>query len=242
MTRYNREMRLLQNGKQAVEVCIRSEIRPIISSSLALALSFAMLGISNYVPVIQFGLLSAEVMVVAIAGELLITPILLQTTQLITLWDMIGLKLQQEVIEGSKFFEGLRQGQIKKVVLLGRLLEKKEGELAITQGEPGSSMHLLLEGEAEVVGRDPATGRKMILARLKPGDIFGEIALVEPGPRSADVRAVQPLKYLEIDWEGLKRVQRVYPRIGGALFLNLSRILGQRLVQTDRLLLAKIEP
>jgi predicted RND superfamily exporter protein len=242
MTRYNREMRLLQNARQAVEVCVRAEIRPIISSSLALALSFAMLAVSNYVPVIQFGLLSAEVMVVAIAGELLITPLLLQTTQLITLWDMIGLKLQKEVIEGSNFFKGLSTGQIKKVVLLGRILEKKEGELAITQGEPGSSMHLLLEGEAEVVGRDPATGRKMILARLKPGDIFGEIALVEPGPRSADVRAVQPLKYLEIDWEGLKRVQRVYPRIGGHLFLNLSRILGQRLVQTDRLLLAKIEP
>jgi predicted RND superfamily exporter protein len=242
MTRYNREMRLLQNGKLAVEACIRSEIRPIICSSLALALSFAMLGVSNYVPVIQFGLLSAEVMVVAIVGELLITPILLQNTQLITLWDMIGLKLQKEVIEGSKFFKGLSTGQIKKVVLLGRILEKKEGELAITQGEPGSSMHLLLEGEAEVVGRDPDTGRKMILAQLKPGDIFGEIALVEPGPRSADVRAVRPLKYLEIDWEGLKRVQRVYPRIGGHLFLNLSRILGQRLVQTDRLLLAKIEP
>jgi uncharacterized protein len=239
MTRYNREMRLLQDAKKAVDVCIRSEIRPIICSSLALALSFAMLGISNYVPVIQFGLLSAEVMVVAIAGELLITPLLLQTTQLITLWDMIGLKLQHEVIEGSKFFEGLRQGQIKRVVLLGRLLEKKEGELAITQGEPGNSMHLLLEGEAEVVGRDPATGRKMTLARLKPGDIFGEIALVEPGPRSADVRAVRPLKTLEIDWEGLKRVQRVYPRIGGRLFLNLSRILGQRLVQTDKLLLGK---
>jgi uncharacterized protein len=239
MTRYNREMRLLQDAKKAVDVCIRSEIRPIICSSLALALSFAMLGVSNYVPVIQFGLLSAEVMVVAIAGELLITPLLLQNTQLITLWDMIGLKLQKEVIEGSKFFEGLRQGQIKKVVLLGRILEKKEGELAITQGEPGSSMHLLLEGEAEVVGRDADTGRKMTLARLKPGDIFGEIALVEPGPRSADVRAVRPLKSLEIDWEGLKRVQRVYPRIGGRLFLNLSRVLGQRLVQTDKLLLGK---
>ena len=242
MTRYNREMRLLQNGKMAVEACVRAEIRPIICSSLALALSFAMLAVSNYVPVIQFGLLSAEVMVVAIVGELLITPILLQNTQLITLWDMIGLKLQKEVIEGSKFFEGLRTWQIKKVVLLGRILEKKEGELAVTQGEPGNSMYLLLEGEAEVVGRDPGTDRKMTLARLKPGDIFGEIALVEAGPRSADVRASRAIKYLEIDWEGLKRVQRIYPRIGGRLFLNLSRILGQRLVQTDRLLLGKIEP
>ncbi len=237
MTRYNREMRLLQNREQAVEACIRSEIRPVICSSIALALAFGMLAISNFVPVIQFGLLSAGVMVIAIVSEMFITPILLSSTQLITLWDMIGLKLQKAVIEGSKFFEGLRHWQIKKVVLLGRMLEKEAGGLAVKQGELGKSMYLLLEGTAQVVGRDEKTGKEMVFAKLGPGDIFGEIALVEPGPRSADVRVLEPIKYLEIDWEGLKRIHRVYPRIGGRLFLNLSRILGQRLVHADKLLL-----
>jgi hypothetical protein len=45
------------------------------------------------------------------------------------------------------------------------------------------------------------------------------------------------MKYLEIDWNGLKRIQRIYPRIASRLFLNLSRILGGRLVKTDMLLL-----
>jgi hypothetical protein len=240
MTRYNREMRLLQNREQAIEVCMRSEVRPIICSSLALSLAFAMLAISNFVPVIQFGLLSAGVMVIAIVSEMFITPILLSNTQLITLWDMVGLKLQKSVIEGSKFFEGLRPWQVKKVVLLGRMLEKDAGVLAVKQGEVGKSMYLLLEGEAQVVGRDEKTGRQMVFAKLTPGDIFGEIALVEPGPRSADVIALQPIRYLEIDWEGLKRIHRIYPRIGGKLFLNLSRVLGRRLMEMDKLLLGKM--
>ena len=120
------------------------------------------------------------------------------------------------------------------------LLEKNAGEFVVKQGDEGKSMFLLLEGEAQVVGRDDKTKKEMVFATLNPGDILGEIALVEPGPRSADVKSLQPVKYLEIDMEGLKRIQRIYPRIGGRLFLNLSRILGQRLVHTNQLLLGKM--
>lgn len=240
MTRYNKEMRLLQDQKKAVDVVMRAEIRPVVSTSVALCLGFVFLGFSNFVPVIYFGLLSAEVMIFALIGDLFITPILLSSTQLITLWDMLGLKLQSAVIKGSKFFEGLRPWQIKKVVLLGRLCETGAQKLAVKEGDEGNSMYLLLEGQAEVIGREAKTGKEVTFAQLNPGDIFGEIALVEPGPRSADVRSLQTIKYLEIDMEGLKRIQRIYPRIGGRLFLNLSRILGQRLVHTNELLLGKM--
>jgi len=240
MTRYNSEMRTLQNRELAVAACVQSEIRPVICSSVALALGFGMLTVSNFVPVIQFGFLSSLVMIIAIAGEMLITPILLSSTQLITLWDMVGLKLQSAVVEQSKLFEGLRKWQVKKVVLLGRMLEKSAGEYVVKQGDEGKSMFLLLEGKAHVVGRDENTQKTLVFTELNPGDIFGEIALVEPGPRSANVKSLEPVKYLEIDMEGLKRIQRIYPYIGGRLFLNLSRILGQRLVQTNKLLLGKM--
>ena len=240
MNRYKLAMQELQDSEAAVAAALRDEIRPVICSSFALAGGFAICAVSNFVPVIQFGLLSAEVMIVAIIGELLITPILLKSTQLITLWDMIGLKLQDAVIKSSPFFDGLRPWQRKKVCLLGRIQDKPQGELAIAQGEPGHSMFLLLEGHADVIGKDLSSEQTITFARLQPGDIFGEIALIQPGPRSADVLAIEPIKYLEIDWEGLKRIQKIYPRIGGKLFLNLSRILGQRLVHTDGMLFRKV--
>jgi len=236
MSRYNTEMRVLQSQDKAVDVCIHAEVRPVISTSVALALGFAVLGFSNFVPVISFGLLSAMVMVFAIIGDLFITPILLSSTQLMTLWDMIGLRLQKAVIQNAELFRELKPWQMKRIVLLGKVQTKDAGNLAIEQGEEGSSMYLLLEGTAEVVMRDIKTGKDILLTKLNPGDVFGEIALVEPGPRSANVRALEPINYLEIDWNGLKRIQRIYPRIASRLFLNLSRILGGRLVQTDKLL------
>lgn len=239
MNRYQQAMQELQDSHAAVAAAVHDEVRPVVCSSIALAGGFAICAVSQFIPVIQFGLLSAAVMIIAIIGELLITPILLQSTQLITIWDMVGLKLQDAVIKTAPFFDGLRPWQRKKVCLLGRMVEKNAGEKAVVQGEYGKSMYLLLEGQADVVGSDEKTGQEIVFAKLNPGDIFGEIALVEPGPRSADIRAVEPIKYMEIDWEGLKRIQNIYPRIGGKLFLNLSRILGQRLVHTNAMLFGK---
>jgi predicted RND superfamily exporter protein len=236
MARYNEEMRRLQNQNLAMEVCLRSEIRPVLATSIALSLGFAILGFSHFVPVIYFGLLSALVMLFALLGDLFITPILLSSTQLITLWDMLGLKLKKAVIFHSPLFRDMKAWQIKKIVLLGKVVEKKQNEPAVVQGEPGSSMFLILEGEARVVSRDK-NGQEVKLATLKPGEIFGEIALIKPGPRSADVLASTDLKYLEIDWNALQRIQKIYPRIASRLFLNLSRILGQRLLMTNKKLL-----
>jgi len=186
--------------------------------------------------VIYFGFLSAMVMFFALTGDMFVTPILLSSTQLITILDMIGLKLHDAVIKESKLFKGLRPRQIKKIVLLSKMLTCQKGEAAVTYGEEGRSMFLILEGRARVMVRDEITGQEVPVAEVGPGEVFGEIALVDPGPRSADVRALEPLTYMEIDWDGLHRIQRIFPRLAGRFFRNLAIILGGRLVQTNKLL------
>jgi CRP-like cAMP-binding protein len=170
-------------------------------------------------------------MIFALLGDMFLTPILLSSTQLITLWDMVALSLNADVVEKSPLFKGMKKGQIKKIILLGEIREAETGVRAVTAGEQGSSMFLLLEGSVNV----QAEGET--IASLNPGDIFGEIALVNPGPRSADVVAVEPLKYIEISWQSLQNMQKRFPRLAGNIFLNLAAILGDRLVQTDKKLI-----
>jgi hypothetical protein len=145
---------------------------------------------------------------------------------------MVALSLNADVVNHSPLFKGMRKGQVKKIILLGEVHEAAVGVRAVTAGEPGSSMFLLLEGSVKV----ESEGRE--IARLNPGDIFGEIALVNPGPRSADVIAVDSLKYIEISWQGLQNMQKRFPRLAGQVFLNLAAVLGDRLVQTDKKLIA----
>ncbi len=231
MTRYHKEMKQLQCQSAAMEICIRSEIKPVFSTSIALALGFSVVCMSSFIPVINFGFLSALVMLFALLGDMFLTPILLSSTQLITLWDMVALSLNTDVVEKSPLFKGMKKGQVKKIVLLGDIHEAETGVKAVTAGEDGSSMFLLLEGSVDV----QAEGKT--IASLRPGDIFGEIALVNPGPRSADVVATEPLKYIEISWQSLQNMQKRFPRLAGKIFLNLAAVLGDRLVQTDKKLI-----
>ncbi len=235
MSRYSQEMRNLQDQDAAMRVCIRKEIRPVFSTSLALALGFATLGFSNFVPVIYLGLLSSMVIVLALIADLFITPILLSSTQFITLWDMVTLRIEKEKLMASSLFSGLKSWQIKKVVLLGRMVETEAGERAVTQGEHGETMYLILEGRARVFRTDEDGKGDVTFATFGPGDVFGEIALVEPGERSSNVQAEEPLKCLELNMQSLMRIQRIYPRIASRLFQNLSRILGARLVATGKM-------
>jgi hypothetical protein len=187
-------------------------------------------------PVVMFGYLSAVVMLLAMVGDLFITPILLSSTQLITLWEVITLRLGKEVLTTSKLFQGLKGWQIKKIVLLGRMLDTRAGEYAIREGEHGDSMFIVIQGELSVFGRNAENGEEIYYTHLGPGDVFGEVCLVEPGPRTANVRAEEDAKVIEIDWDGLKRIRRIYPWLSSKLFLNLSRIIGKRLADADQLI------
>jgi uncharacterized protein len=228
MTRYNKEMRILQDQQKAINKCLRSEIKPVTSTSIALTMGFMVVCFSSFNPIVYFGLLSAVVMMIALIGDLFLTPILLSSTQLITIWDLVKLDLRQEVINRSALFYKLKPWQMKRVILLGKILETPKDDMAISYGDQGNTMFLVLEGTGQVLTRD-SENNVCVLDKVRPGDVFGEMALVNPGPRTADIKAVEDMKCLEFDWKGMNRIRMLYPRIAVHLYRNIAKILGQRL-------------
>jgi uncharacterized protein len=227
MSRYYKEMRVLQNPQEAMGAMLGSQARPVMSTSLALMLGFGILMFSDFVPIMQFGLLAALVIVFALLSDLFLTPVICTRTYSTTIWEMLDLKLDPKVLYESKLFQQMRKWEVKRVVLLGKLLKTKTGDLALRKGDHGESMFLLLSGRATVF--DSGHRGEIVFASLEPGDVFGEMALVSPGPRSANIRADEDMEYIEITWTSLARIQRFLPYLAGKLYLNLSRILGDRL-------------
>ena len=85
----------------------------------------------------------------------------------------------------------------------------------------------MIDGATEVwVGTDR---ERSCIAELHRGEVFGEMAFIRQDERSADVIASQPVEVLAVDERFLDRIQSRYPRIAAKVFLNLTRILSDRL-------------
>jgi CRP-like cAMP-binding protein len=108
----------------------------------------------------------------------------------------------------------------------------KSGDCIVRQDDSGDAMFLLVEGEVRVVHhRD---GREIELAVLKPGDFFGELALVDKGPRSADVEARTDCTLLKVSHAALAALAGVYPSAAFKFLIAIGRLLVNRLRQSNQ--------
>jgi len=101
------------------------------------------------------------------------------------------------------------------------------GETIVKQDEKGDCMFVLVDGSARVVHR--RDGKDFELAVLKTGDFFGELALVDSGPRSADVVTITPCSLLRIEHGALRAIAGVYPSAAFKLLIEVGRALVQRM-------------
>lgn len=101
-----------------------------------------------------------------------------------------------KVLKEVRLFAGLDNMEILEVGKKIHTLKVKAGEFVIRQGEIGGSFYVIKKGTVTVVLT--ANEEDKFLGRFLPGDSFGEIALIDNGPRSAGVRAETDVELLEI--------------------------------------------
>jgi uncharacterized protein len=236
MMTFSRQLNEHHDQKIAMVNTLKSQGQPIIYVSLALALGFLVTAVSTLIPSVQFGLLAAFVMILAMVAELILTPILMYSVRLITLWDLVLVKMRPEVVRAAPLFAGLSRWEARKVVLLGTLRPLAPGQLAVRKGETGTEMYMLVSGRVRVFDID-ADGHERTLVRLEPGAVFGEIALLTRGVRSVNVVAEMESEILRLDFPALERIRLRFPYTGAKLFRNLARMLSDRLRRvTDELI------
>jgi CRP-like cAMP-binding protein len=87
------------------------------------------------------------------------------------------------------------------------------GETVVREGEPGTSMFVIVDGAVDVV-RQMEDGQGKAVARMGEGEFFGEMALVVEGPRLASVVAVETTEVLELTRARLAEVIAHHPSVG----------------------------
>jgi len=227
MVTYSRQLNELHDQRRAMFETLRIEGRPIIYVSIALAAGFLTLVASNFVATVYFGMLAAFVMLVAMLAELTLTPILMVSIPLLTVWDMVRLRMSGDV-RRAPLFAGLSRWEARKVVLLGGLHEYEAGAPVIVKGEIGTEMYMVVTGRIRVFDPLP-DGRERTLTALGPGGVIGEIGVLTQQVRSASVVAEARSELLRLDLAALERVRKWSPYTSAKLFRNIARMLGERL-------------
>jgi predicted RND superfamily exporter protein len=229
LARLSDEIRTTHDQEKALFQTISTVGKPIIYASTALSLGFLVFLFSSFVPIQKIGFLTALTIAVANVNDLVLLPALLGTTRIITLWDLLYLKLGKDPHKTIGLFEGLRPSQAKIVTLMGEIKAFPNGQPIVRQGELGNEMFVLIGGKAAV--QVTVNGHSRVVRELVRGDVFGEMGLLRHHQRTADVIAAGDVEVLVVNERFLTLMQRRYPRIGAKIFLNVAKILSDRLEQ-----------
>lgn len=227
MTRLSAEVRNTSDQQHALLATLATIGKPAVFATVILFLGFAVLGFSRFVPIQEFGILSAITMAAALVGDLVLLPAMIATTRIITVWELLHLKLGQDPHKTIPLFAGLRPFQAKLVTLMGELKTFPRGQPIIRRGEMGNEMFVLVKGTTDVYV--PTNGDRKHVRVHGRGDVFGEMGLIRRRERTADVIAAEDVEAIVVDERFLSHMQRRYPRTGAKIFLNIARILSDRL-------------
>lgn len=96
------------------------------------------------------------------------------------------------------------------------------------EGEPGDVLYIVLDGKVKI-RRRATDGRETLIAVLGPGDMFGELALFDPGPRTSTVTTLTEVHTLRMD----RRALRVWIARHPEIAQQLLRVLARRLRRTN---------
>jgi predicted RND superfamily exporter protein/CRP-like cAMP-binding protein len=242
LTRYNREYRIEIDNYDAMNKTLKQLGRPIIFTTLTVSIGFSVLIFSSFKPTAYFGILMMIAMSAALVSALFIVPTLVMKTNIISMVDIVQLRLGVAPQKALKLFDGFSRMQVYFLLLSGKLKLFDSGAMIFRKGDFGDSMYAVITGELDIISpiefrNYQATSIDKWITTLKKGDIFGQDSFFKSKNRLATVVATKPGELLEITPAIIRKLQKFYPRTAANFYKNLSEILNQKLYAvTDRLI------
>ncbi len=148
--------------------------------------------------------------------------------------------METRFLRRMSIFGGIQTGILDHLIELAQPVTVVEGEFFFQEGSRGTSAFVLEDGRVSILkSRD---GTNQLLRHLETGDCFGEVALLDFGPRSASVLADVDCKAIEISAGNLLEISKIDLEQFALIYMNLARELSRRLrAADDRLFAARLE-
>lgn len=134
---------------------------------------------------------------------------------------MIEARPLAETLAGVPFFSGLDADSLESVGRGMRARRFRRGEVIFHLGDPGDALFIVMTGAIKIMIPSDA-GEEAILATLRSGDVFGELAVLDGAPRSATATALEPTETLVLPRAQFRELLDREPAIRDALLASLA--------------------
>lgn len=141
------------------------------------------------------------------------------------------------LVSGIPLFAGLDPGELRGVLRIFRPVEFADAAQMVRQGQPANGAFIIESGTADVVTALPGGGEAAV-AKLGPGAMLGEMALLERGVRSATVIARGAVKGYFVERDGFRMLLAQRERAAFTIQNRITRTLCQRLRELNARLVA----
>lgn len=133
-----------------------------------------------------------------------------------------------ELLQRVPLFEALAVEDLAQVAEVAVPRRFRSGEIVFREGDSSDTCYVIRSGHARAV-REHSDGRSITIAHFGPGDIFGELAMLDDERRSATIETLEPTEVVGILGPDMRRLLREHPEIA----VKLIGALGRRLRETN---------
>jgi CRP/FNR family transcriptional regulator, cyclic AMP receptor protein len=136
-----------------------------------------------------------------------------------------------EVLARAGIFQGVDPAAIEVLTESLERVEFPRGTVIFNEGEPGDRLYIVSTGKVKIGRRSP-DGRENLLSIFGPSDMFGELSIFDPGPRTSTATTVTDVRAYTMDRNALREWIAQRPEIAE----QLLRVVARRLRRTNNLL------
>jgi CRP-like cAMP-binding protein len=140
-------------------------------------------------------------------------------------------------LKNITIFAGLADPALARLTERARQTTVQAGEVILREGEPGNHLYVIASGSVRVCKRSDRAP-EVELARLKAGDFFGEMCILETLPRVATVLAVSEATLFALPSVAFYELFKAMPDQYSILILNIARDVSRRLRRLDEVFAA----
>ena len=135
----------------------------------------------------------------------------------------------EDVLLRTDFFGDAPTEVVTAIAATGRKRILSRGDHLFEAGEEAESMYIVISGRVAIAIASELDKRESMVALMEAGDLFGEMGLLDGGPRSAMARAIEPSEVLEIPYDPVGDLLDTNPKV----LRGVVRMLAERLRVMD---------